>query len=361
MNISFVIGSLGSGGAERVVATLGNELCKKHKVSIFTMSRSDVFYKLDDSISLVHVGKKNSIKGISFLKNILALRREINYQKTDVLISFTFGISLYAIIASLFKKFKLIVSERNDPNNEVKNLFMKKIRKLLYVKVDGFVFQTEQAQSLFSEKIKKRSCIIYNPINPMISPNESLKNDSIIYTVGRFHEQKNIPFLIESFNEIIKKYPKYKLLIFGDGILKPKIENIIKKFDLEEHIFLLGNDPLWYKKIAKNSIFVMASLYEGMPNSLIESMALEMICISSNCPIGGPQELIKNYFNGILYPVNDKESLIDAITYCIDNPLKSIEMAKNAFNDSKKHDILLIAKQWMNFIEKLIDGKSLYE
>jgi glycosyltransferase involved in cell wall biosynthesis len=87
-----------------------------------------------------------------------------------------------------------------------------------------------------------------------------------------------------------------------------------------------------------------------MPNALIEAMALGLPCISTDCPCGGPKSLIENGENGLLFEVGNKNQLINAIEYMINNPDKAKQMSEKAVNIRNTLNANHICEKWYNYI-----------
>lgn len=313
MKIVFNLGSLEKGGAERVASNLCNYLVKSNDVSIMTSIKGDSYYKLNKNIKLYNLDQGKPEK--CFLKKNISRLKKMNYLikmiKPDIIISFLPEPSYRILFLKIFnRKLRIIVSVRNDPKVEYKSLINRLIMKLLYPLADGFVFQTEEAQKYFSKKIQNRSVIIPNPINEeFICEPYNGKREKTIVTVGRLEEQKNHKMLIDAFSKLPEQFNEYKLIIYGEGSLRKNLEEQVKKLNLVNRVLLPGQVDNVKEKIYKASLFVLSSNYEGMPNALIEAMALGLPCISTDCPCGGPRFLIKNKENGYLVGTNDTENL----------------------------------------------------
>jgi len=137
----------------------------------------------------------------------------------------------------------------------------------------------------------------------------SERHDYIIVACGRLVAQKGFSFLIEAMKDVDKNI---KLIIIGDGEDKAKLEIQIEKLKLEERVNLVGYDRNPYRYIAKADLFVMPSLWEGLPIALLEALVFGVPLIASDCPTG-PRIILKDGDCGILVPPGDTQSLVTAI------------------------------------------------
>ncbi len=97
-------------------------------------------------------------------------------------------------------------------------------------------------------------------------------------------------------------------------------------------------------------MFVTSSDREGMSNSMLEAMAIGLPTISTDCPAGAARMLIKNYENGIVVPMNDKQAMYQAMKYIIDHPNEAESMSQNASTIREKLSMQRIGKMWMDAI-----------
>lgn len=361
MRILFVIGPLERGGAERVVCNLSNELIKNNEVLIATTISDKSDYYLDKRIKVISLDTCNRKNFISKnIVRIINLKKIIKNYNIDFAISFLPEPS-YRLMLVKNKRVKTIISDRNDPNQEYRNIFKKILTNILYSRSDGFVFQTPDAKKYFSKKIQKRSTIIPNPINEsfLVEKPYTGKRTNRIVAVGRLTKQKNQDLLLEAFSFVHKKYNDYILEIYGEGELKKELQSHILSLGLEKSVILKGNSNQLYNDIYDAKMFVLSSDYEGMPNALMEAMALGIPCISTDCPIGGPKFLIENKKNGLLIPTNNVTMLVDSIFKLIEDDNLSQEISLNCFNDSKKYNNNEINKMWERYIKKIYNNKGI--
>lgn len=360
MKIMFYTSSLGKGGAERVISVLANELIKKYEISIVVNTLKNIAYKTDEKIKLFELDKKD-IKSdiIRNMIRISATEKIIKKEKPNVIISFL-PIPSYRIL-SLKKKLNnipIIISDRNDPEQEYKSIINRFLMKKLYKRANGFVFQTTQQQKYFPETIRKKSTVIPNPIKEEFLEIEECEKEDVIINVGRLVEQKNQEMLINVFSKISNKYKEYNLRIFGDGPLKGELQLQINNLGLENRVKLCGISNNIKMELEKAKIFVLCSNYEGMPNALIEAMALGLPVISTDCSCGGPRELIEENQNGILVNVEDEKMLQEALEKVLSDNQFSTYIGENAKKIKHKLQLSKILEEWEEYINKICSQKG---
>lgn len=361
MKILFYIGNLRKGGAERVVATLSNKLVEKNEVIIITTTDEKVEYSLDKSIKLFSLknfdGNKNPL-----VKNIIYLKRLKDYIKEidpDIILGFLPEPSYRLLILKPFIKSPVIISDRNDPKIEYASLKSRTVMKFLYKRADGFVFQTDEARDYFCKKIQDKSIVIANPVDDRFLKTKYVGYKSTEFiNVGRLNEQKNQILLIESFKDVIKKYPNYKLLIYGEGSLKNELSMYIKDNKLNNNVKLCGNVDDIENILKDKKGFILSSKYEGMPNALMEAMAVGVPCISTDCPCGGPRELIKNNINGLLVKSNDKNELVSAMYKIIENDKMCKKIAMSAKKNMNNYSCDKIVSKWFEFMKEVYKNEK---
>ncbi len=373
MKIVFMTNAMGKGGAERVIVNLTSYLSEKNEVSIISVHNTYVGYDIDKKVNLYTLddeytdiySTEKSIEKISMIKKIKRIFKrltKINYYKKslkpDVIVSFMPKPSFLVLITNFINKIPVIVSVRNDPKTEYASKKNNILMKILYPSAAGFVFQTEEAKNYFNKKIKDKAVVIPNPINPKFIEKPFLEErQKEIVSVGRLEEQKNHKLLIDAFSEVVKKYGDYKLIIYGEGKLRKNLEDYINEKELQGKVFLPGNVDNIKDRIYESSMFVLSSNYEGMPNALMEAMALGLPVISTDCPCGGPRFLIQNNKNGILVENGNVEELENAMKKILENPDFASELGKNANKIAETLNPNKVNAVWEKYIKKVIDKK----
>ena len=203
--ITFCIPSLGSGGAERVVSVLANKLTERgFDVSVLMLSHLKCQYRLDDRIKIKCIDCDADMALPIYKRLPLRLRKirmAVQELRSDVIISFMAETNIDVCLALWMMKVPIIVSERNDPALDPPGQLKKWLRHIAYRKPHGFVFQTPDAQAYFSQRIRKRSRIILNPLDEHLPmPCTQKEREKRIVAVGRLNKQKRFPLLIDAFS-----------------------------------------------------------------------------------------------------------------------------------------------------------------
>lgn len=359
MKIFFTIGSLSGGGAERVVSVLANNFSRKgHEVTIVTLSKNVYTYPLDMGIRRIHISPSIKIKGFSGGQKILKLKKYISLVNPDIVISFTTGINIYVLLTKLLLPFRVIVSERNDPKRDPKNIIYRIARNVLYNLSDGVVFQTPDAQHYFSSRIQSKGVIINNPIKPDLPEPFTGERKKCIVATGRLENQKNYTLLFEAFAVFRQKYPEYTLDIYGEGSLLKQLKQLTVDLKIDKQTTFKGVVANWHQEARDANMYILSSDYEGMPNALMEALAIGLPCIATNCPCGGPRLLIENGVNGLLIPVNDKDALIKCMLNLEEFPDEGESMGNIAAIDMKKFSVNNITVEWETLINKIIKNNK---
>lgn len=353
MKITFFIGSISGGGAERMTCNLANFLVEHgHEVTILTMSDVRDTYLLNKKIKrrflITAVERKNFV-----YDNILRYKRLGYFMKTCACDCYVVLLPITIVMMLLQRcctTTPIIASERNNP--ESYSRIMKLILKFVANKADAWVFQTEEALSWY-DNLRKKKIIIPNAINPeFLKPLYKGTRKCEVVAVGRLDKQKNYELLIEAFAIISKKHPDYKLRIFGQGPKEHDLRVLVASLGLSDSIIFEGYVNDISARIEASSLYIMTSNYEGMPNSLMEAMALGIPCISTDCPAGGPKFLIQNGVNGILIKVNDRDSLVNSIELLLNDQELSKKMGENASKIRVRLHPKIIYGQWEQFLKE---------
>lgn len=317
-----LIPRMGNGGAERVLATIANNLCREHDVRIVTMTDAESFYPLDGRVAISGLGqninRKNKLTklwttAVGGVKGFFALRRTVKEWKPDVVLSFLQSCNAMAILLRMLgtKMERLVVSERCDPAE--RNWLNRFFERRFYRKADVVVCQSQAVTLFFPEKHRGNTTVIPNPIAAdAIPPRHEGKRRHTVVGVGRLAGQKNFSMLIRAFSRLPEQFSDYSLEIYGGGPLEATLKQEIADLGLSDRAHLMGVKKGVMHYIADAALYVMSSDYEGFPNALAESMASGIPVISTDFSTGVARDLVKEE-NGMVVPVGDEDALLAAM------------------------------------------------
>lgn len=353
----FYIDSMQMGGANRVMANLTeyfSSLC--YSVILVNDIRTPEGigeYPISSKVKRLFIMDKTD-NGNRIGKNInriKKLRKLLKEEKPDVAISFMGPPNGRLLIASIGLKTKVIVSVRNDPYREYGKGIRKRIANMLFHLADGCVFQTKDAAAYFDKRIRRKSQIILNPVREEFYSIKRQTNPQNIISVGRLFPQKNHALLIQAFAQVADKYPKEKLIIYGEGELRSELQDLITELNLQDRVILPGQSTNIPQILSNTKVFVLSSDYEGMPNALMEAMAAGVPVIATDCPCGGSRTLIENSDQGILVACGNVEHFANALQ----NVLGDDELRKRMSTEGKmraeKFCPNVIFKQWEMYVK----------
>lgn len=349
--IACYINTLEYGGAERVLSLLANKLSENnYEVILITSYSCKNEYILNNNVKRLNLDKNEiDSKFMRNYKRITTLRKYIKEYKIDYLISFMAEANFRAIIASLFLHTKCIISVRNDPHKEYQGISFI-LANILFILSNKCVFQTNDAKECFNYFIKRKSKIILNPISDKFFQNGYSNCSKDIITVGRLVPQKNHEFLIKAFKEVSLTNETDNLLIYGTGPLENQLKTLIKELELQDRVFLMGKTDHVNDILNNKKIFILSSDYEGLPNSLMEAIAMGLPVISTDCPCGGPRMLIQDNENGFLVDVENIESMKDKILLLLSSNELQNKFNKNNIIIRESFSENMIFEQWISYI-----------
>jgi len=362
--IALYIGSLQKGGAERVMANLADYLHERgYRVILVTTYRREEEYPVSEGICRIISEPEERELGKGRIKNLFVrfgkLRRIWKEQKPDVILSFIGKSNFRAILSSFGLGIPVAVSVRSQPAREYGTPIMRFLARTLFYKADGVILQTRECFSFFPKGIRKKAVILKNPINPLFFRERYRgEREKTIVTVGRVDENKNHRMLIDAFSRLAEEFPDYKLIIYGDGDQRQKLLSLVEELEMQGRIFLPGNVENVPEVIYKTRVFVLSSNKEGMPNALIEAMVMGLTVVSTDCPCGGPAELIDHGVNGLLTPVGDEKSMKENLQFVLKNMQIADSMGEKASITGEIYHPSKVLGEWENYLNLLADRRS---
>lgn len=338
--IALFLRFLGGGGAERVTLNLSSGFLAQGLSVDLLLSNGDSphLWQVPQGVRVIDFGDPRVSSSLKSLVHYLRKEQPI------ALLSGLHYTSEVAILAKYLsgKSTRVIVTEHNSLSREMKSessLFRQAIplaTRILYPLADsivavsnGVALDLAKTTGLDSDRIN----VIYNPVITLELIEKSkepvdhpwFKPDAlpVILGVGKLEAQKDFPNLIRAFSQVIKVLPS-RLMILGWGPDRGKLEALVRQLGLEDAIALPGHVDNPFKYMAKSSVFVLSSAWEGLPTVLIEAMAVGTPVVSTDCE-SGPSEILVEGKYGYLTPVGDSNALATAILKVLSGYPKPID------------------------------------
>lgn len=331
---------------------------KRYDVILVTQYRLEEEYPISPEIRRVYSEPDESALQGGRIRNFCvrfgALREIWSAYKPDVILSFLGKNNLMAVATAAFLPSKVAVSVRGEPTMEYEGRLMQMIARFVFRFADGVVLQTEGARAFFPKAVQKKSVILSNPLNEQfLNKRICEEREDLIVAAGRLDENKNHAMLIHAFAKIAEEYPAVKLVIYGEGTLRTVLEALVEEKGLGGRISLPGNVSDVADHICKARIFTLTSNTEGMPNSIMEAMALGIPVIATDCPCGGPSALIEDGVNGLLVPVGDAFALADAFRRIFEDREFELRLRENARGITQKLSPDRVDGEWEAYLNTL--------
>lgn len=321
------------------------------------------FYRINKKIKRIQIDERSNSNTFFFgilnnIRRIIKIRKEIIKSGEGPAISFLTHSNIILILSSFATRKNIIVSERSDISNQKIKHHWDILRRVFYrysshVTANSINAINQMKHYVPISKLK----YIPNPVDTNTTE-ASVKNNRLILNVGRLVPLKGQHRIIDAYLRtgpaILKKW---QLTILGEGVCRGSLEGKISKLSQECTINLPGNvqDPNLYYQLS--GMFVMASDYEGTPNTLLEAMAHGIPCIVPDC-LPGALEHIEDGVSGLVYPAGNIESLKECILTLAADPDLRERLGKEARKRMEEFSIDKIARQWEEILFPREMGKS---
>ena len=234
---------------------------------------------------------------------------------------------------------------------------LKGAMKRLYPMLDVLTVLTERDLLEYEKQLSGRVRLVHipNPVGDMPGPKADLGARTVL-AAGRLTYQKGFDMLIQAFGPIASAHPGWRLRICGRGRLRRDLQGLIRDEGLSHVVELPGPRDL-DEEMARASLFVLSSRFEGFPIVLLEAMSKGMAIASFDCPTG-PVEIVDDRRNGILVPFGDVDALANAMLELIEDEDLRRSCAAAAVETARSYSIDAIGSRWDALLEQLEQAQT---
>lgn len=325
MRIALVIESLMLGGAQRVMSILAGELARRgHAVTLLTFlpPETDLF-TISPDVERVDLSSPRWSRRdlLSMLmrnwRRIARLRRALTTRRVQAAISFLDDNNVLTPLACLGTGIPVIISQRVNPRHFAVPIHWSLGRRLAFPLATSIVIQSEDIRG-WAEHIMGRASAVRVIPNPVTLPSAAQRSgtarrrEALIIAMGRLDRQKGFDLLLEAFARVVRQFPRWKLIVLGDGPQRSELEALAAQLGIADRATLPGTTADPHDVLRHAGLFVLSSRFEGFPNALLEAMAGGLPVISFDCPTG-PRDIIRHEVDGLLVPPEDAPALAAAM------------------------------------------------
>lgn len=361
--LAIFVPNLGGGGAEKVMVMIAGKIAERgHRVDLLVVRGEGPYIKqISPKVRLVDLHARRTILSLPSLVKYLRNERPVT------ILSTLDHANLVTLLAKLIScvRTRVVIREATIPSisadnaHSIKEKIMPWLISLFYPLADIVVAVSHAVANdliRISGLPKNKIKVIYNPVDVegilrkveegMVHPWFRPKELPVVLGVGRLNPPKSFVDLIRAF-AIVRAQKQCRLVILGEGPERPALVRLARELGVHTDVWIPGfvENPYPYMKHA--SVFVLPSKFEGMPNVLIEALALGVPVVATNC-LGGSEEVLEHGKWGKLTPPGDSVALAMAIISTLSKPILPTREAVDCFLIEKiitqYEDVLLLSR-----------------
>ena len=357
MRILFCTHQMRDGGAERVLSLwIKGFVDRGNNVSLVICTRNNqIDYPLPEVVNIFNILPPSKGRIAAFVERVRSLRRIIKKERPDIIITALGPWGLWAFIASLGIKTKIIHTEHNSferPPETPMPLSVKFYKFYVNKLFDRVTVLTEADKKVIGKRLKNVS-VLPNPLS--FEPAKSVPpKDNIVVAAGRldYWHVKGFDILMKAWNLFSPIYPEWRLIVAGSGSSETKdfLCSILSEQALAT-VGFIGFTPNIEELFKKSSVFVLSSRYEGFGMVLLEAMSQGCACVA--CDYKGRQkEIIIDESMGYLCDTNSPESICENLCAILNDSEHRKRIQENGIERAKQYSLNAIMNEW----DKIITG-----
>ena len=358
------IHSLHGGGAERVAADLSAHWAQAGRdVMVVTQADArDDAYTLHPAVrrEVLHTaGGGGGLHGVlANVRRVRALRRVLRQFQPDIVLAIMTTASVLAVLAARGLPCKVIATEHTHPPSQALSGLWQRLRRLTYPRAARVVALTRGTADWLSRHVPgSRLAVIPNPVHWPLSrtepvlPPPATDGHRRLLAVGRLHPDKGFDLLIQAYARVAEAHPDWDLVILGEGGERARLQAQIDAAGLGARVALpgrVGNVGDWY---GSADLYVLSSRFEGLSNTLLESLASGLAAVCFDCDTG-PREVVRDGIDGVLVrPNGDVPALAAALAGLMDDAATRQAMAQRAVEARERFSAQRVLALWQQLFD----------
>ena len=331
VRLTAVIGSLGAGGAERIMAILTDAWAERGWEITLLLTLVDAteapFFEVDPRVKVRHLDLYRPSRGLrdavgANLRRTQVLRRAIRSSHPDIVLAFMVETNVLTILSTRWLGVPVVVEEHIHSSWPPLPRPWRLLRLLTYPLASSVVALTPSALATLGLARGRRGHVVPNPVMPPPAGLPGPADPPVMVAIGRLVPQKGFDMLLDAFARLADRHERWTLEIWGEGPDREALERRRDELGLAGRVSFPGTTHAPFELLRRASLFVMSSRREGFPTVLGEAMASGLPVVSFDCP-SGPRELIRDGIDGLLIAPDD----VDALTAGIERLIVDRDLA----------------------------------
>lgn len=315
---------IGTGGVEKNLFLVTNYLNTKIKNVKVCTTTKNISKKFDKNIQIISDKFKNLEKiNIRFRYLICLFTLYSFLKKNNNYIVLSFQANIYCVLICKLLNIDIVVRSNTSPEGWKHNFIKEFIYKRIISNSNVLLVNSLEFQKQIKKKYNVNVKCILNPLSTkqILKSLKLNKNNKYFFkknnkslkliNIGRLTDQKDQMTILKAAN-LLKNKINFELLIIGNGYEKERLLNYINMNRLNKFVKILDFTKYHYSILNEAEVFILSSIYEGLPNVLLEAAYLKKFIISTDCPTG-PKEILQNGMGGSLFKINNYVELAKKI------------------------------------------------
>lgn len=361
LRITCVVSSLGTGGAERVLAMLASAWADGgQQVTVLTLDDGREPPRQPLAGNVVHRALAVAATSTSAweavrnnVRRLRTIRAALRASRPDVIVSFGDQTNVLVLVASAALGVPVVVSERTSPDHHEIGGWWRLLRRRAYPRAARVVVQTARTADAVRTWAGGRIAVLPNPVRPATAI--AGRGDAReIVSVGRLVPSKAFDVLLRAFALASPSLREWRLTIVGDGPERPSLERLAVELGVADRVTFAGYVPAPEAALQRAALFVTTTRYEGFPNALAEAMASGLPVIATDCP-AGPRELTLGGEAGVLVPVDAVDAVAAAMRRLGSDAAERARLGAAARAAMAPFEASRVVAQWQRLLLDVVD------